>query len=30
LWISLLPYPLRKKYFPITLCSIRSIQISIT
>jgi hypothetical protein len=30
LWISLLPCPLRKKYFIITLCSIQSIQIFIT
>jgi hypothetical protein len=29
-WMSLLPCPLRKKYFTITLCSIRSIQILIT
>jgi hypothetical protein len=30
LWMSLLRYPLRKKYFIITLYSIRSIQIFIT
>jgi hypothetical protein len=30
LWMSLIPYPSRKKYFTITLCSIRSIQIFIT
>jgi hypothetical protein len=30
LWMSLLSYPLRKKYFTITLCSIQSVQICIT